>query len=371
MVGDTLRGRYRVTGIVGQGGMGTIFEVVDQYLTGIAASNRRLAVKMLHTEVTQRPELLRELLTEFLNLQSLSHPNILRVHDFDRDDDHAFFTMELLDGTALGGLVGGRGATPLANGHVRAIVHAVGMALAHAHSRGIVHGDVNPQNIFLRRNGEVRVLDFGASRRLQGDPLFAAAPVVRPLLMATSRYASCEVLEGRAAEATDDLFGLASVAYVLLTGKHPFANRTATEARAEGLKPARPRGLRARQWRALRQGLELRNGRRPTDVGRWVRRLNAGAALRPLPMLCELYSVRPSRTRNSFAAAAAAVLMLASAVGLWMAHVPASPPRFAATARAQAVATFASARTSFVRVWNKTLRSAVIGSEAGAGATGH
>jgi hypothetical protein len=179
------------------------------------------------------------------------------------------------------------------------------------------------------------------------------------------------VLEGRAAEATDDLFGLASVAYVLLTGTHPFANRTATEARAEGLKPVRPRGLRARQWRALRQGLELRNGRRPADVGRWVRRLNAGAALRPLPMLCELYSVRPSRIRHSFAAAVAAVLVLSSAVGLWMAHVPASPPRFAATAWAQAAATFATARTSFVRIWNKTLRSAVIGSEAGTGPAGH
>ncbi|HVC00699.1 MAG TPA: serine/threonine-protein kinase [Steroidobacteraceae bacterium] len=368
-VGDTLRGRYRVTGIVGQGGMGTIYEVVDQTLSGIGAGSRRLAVKMLHTEVTQRPELLRELLTEFLNLQSLSHPNILRVHDFDRDGDAAFLTMELLEGSTLGHLVSGQGGASLASGHARAIVHAVGMALAHAHSRGVVHGDVNPQNLFLTANGEVRVLDFGSSQRVKIDPSIAAASGHQPLLMATLRYASCEVLEGRGANASDDLFALACVAYVLLSGKHPFANRTAVEARAAGLSPSRPRGLSARHWRALRQGLELRRDRRPADIGRWVRRLNAGVTVPPLPALSALLPASSPRSRSALPAAVAAMLILMAAAGLWLAHAHGPLQPAAATGTADAAAAFVTARTSFVRIWNRALRSAVIG-DATAGATG-
>ncbi len=342
-VGDTLRGRYRVVAVIGRGGMGTIFEVDDLYLSGIAASDRRLAVKMLRNEVIRRPDLLRELLAEFLNSRSLSHPNILRVHDFDHDGGQAFFTMELLHGTSLGNVISGRGTTPLALDHARAIVHAVGMALAHAHSRGIVHGDITPQNIFLTRDGDVRILDFGASRRLVGEPAITdeagtgEAPI-QPRLMATQRYASCEVLEGRTAEITDDVFGLASVGYELFTGKHPFGNRTAVEARADERKPVRPRGLSARQWRILRRGLDLRHDRRPSEIGRWVRRLNSGSAVRSLPMLCDLFTVRPARRGPRTVAAAAAALLLFAAGGYgWHGH-QASLQSLATTTRADAAA---------------------------------
>ncbi|MHB1872173.1 MAG: serine/threonine-protein kinase [Steroidobacteraceae bacterium] len=367
-VGDTLRGRYRVTGIVGQGGMGTVYEVIDQYLTGTVARDRRLAVKMLHTETTQRRELSRELLSEFLNLRSLSHPNIVRVHDFDRDGDRAFFTMELLDGSSLGRVVAGRGGTPFASEHARAIVHAVGIALAHAHSHGIVHGDVNPKNIFLTGDGEVRVLDFGASRGRKSEPLIVAGSPAPPKLAATLRYASCEVLEAHPADALDDLFALACVAYVVLSGRHPFANRTAIEARAAGLRPVRPRGLSARQWRALRQGLDLRRDRRPSDIGQWVLRLNAGETLQPLPVLPELLTVQPERNGTALAAALAAVLMLSAAGGLWVAHAQESLRQPAVTALADTAAALVTARTSFVHLWNQALRSAVIGEGAGDGA---
>jgi serine/threonine protein kinase len=238
---------------------------------------------------------------------------------------------------------------PLALDHARTIVHAVGMALAHAHSHGIVHGDITPQNIFLVRDGDVRILDFGASRRLQGEPptadgVGADDARIPPRLAATRRYASCEVLEGCTAEMSDDLFGLASVAYVLLTGDHPFGNRNAIEARADGRKPVRPRGLSARQWRILRQGLDLRRDRRPSDVGRWVRRLNSGASIRPLPVLCDLFAVRIVRHGKRTAAAVAVALGLLTAGGYgWHAHED-SLRSFAATVRAEAAATLVTAQ---------------------------
>lgn len=367
-VGDTLRDRYRVTGIVGRGGMGTVYEVLDQYLTGILARDRRLAVKILHAETAQRRDLSGKLLSEFVNLRSLSHPNIVRVHDFDRDGDREFFTMELLDGSSLDRVVAARGGTPLVMSHARAIVQAVGSALAHAHSHGIVHGDVNPKNIFLTLDGEVRVLDFGASHRHALDPLTVKGSRAQPQFAATLRYASCEVLEAHPAGATDDLFALACVAYVVLSNSHPFANRTAIEARAAGLRPARPRGLGARQWRTLRQGLDLRRDRRPSDVALWVRRLNAGATLRPLPVLPELLTLPPKRTRTALAASLAAVLMLLAAGSAWVAraHEPWRPPTLTALTTATAAALMIG-RTSFVRLWNQTLRSAAIGDDARGG----
>ncbi len=311
VVGDTLRGRYRVTAIIGRGGSGTVFEVVDQYLADAATNPPRLALKVLNSEVTRRPAVLRALLAEFLTLRSLTHPNIVRVHDFDRDDQMGFFTMELLCGSSSAVMVGAHGGA-LARAHARSIVQDVGMALAHAHSRAIVHGDINPQNIFLTDDGEVRLLDFGSSNPAPSSPL--GVPV------ATLRYASCEILEGRPAGPADDVFALACVAYVLLSGRHPFANRTALQARAEQLRPPRPRGLRRRHWMALRSALDLRGDRRPTDVDRWVQRFNAGVALAPLPRLSELLSAPADRRRGKLAALIVSLLLAVAAGSLWAGH---------------------------------------------------
>ena len=319
-VGDVLRGRYRLTGIVGRGGMGTVFEAADQYLGGGAENSRRLAIKVLHTEVTQRPELLHELLGEFQHLQALSHQNIVRVHEFDRDGDTAFFTMELLHGTSLGRVLSVRGARTLPRVHARGIVRDVAAALAHAHSRGVVHGDINPQNIFLTDDGEIRVLDFGASHRQKSAESAVGPNFAEQILVATPRYASCEVLEGQTPDVRDDLFALACVAYVLFSGNHPFGNRTAIQARTALLRPRRPAGLTAGQWHALRGGLDARRDRRPSDVAEWLRQLNAGASLGPLPMLSALLTVPPRRRRISLLASLAAVLILLVAGGLWVAN---------------------------------------------------
>src|ERR1700686_5065185 len=100
-IGHLLRGRYRVRGVLGQGGMGTVFEAIDEYRLDLPTSGQRIAIKVLHTEVTHREELLADLQREFQHLQLLSHPNIVRVHEFDRDGENAFFTMELLNGALL------------------------------------------------------------------------------------------------------------------------------------------------------------------------------------------------------------------------------------------------------------------------------
>ena len=312
-IGDVLRGRYRIRGVFGHGGMGTVFDAIDEYRVDRPSSGKRIAIKVLHTAVTQRDELLAELQSEFQHLQLLSHPNIVRVHEFDRDGDNTFFTMEPLIGALLSQVIGARNAVALPRPIALAMMRDIGAALAHAHSRGIVHGDVNPQNIFITNDGELRVLDFGASHKLLRDAgRSQRAPV------ATPGYASCQLLEGQHPDARDDLFAFACVAYVLLSGQHPFPRLTAIEARVQRVRPSRPPGLTGRQWQVLREGLRWERERRPADVQKWLDRFGLAGAAPHLPPLNALMNApAPRKTGGARAAAAIAVLAVLAAGGYW------------------------------------------------------
>jgi serine/threonine protein kinase len=317
-IGDVLRHRYRVVGVLGHGGMATVFEAVDEYRVDLPTTSQRLAVKVLHTAVTEREELLSELQREFQHLQLLSHPNIVRVHEFDRDGDIAFFTMEFLNGALLSQALAARKDVALSRPYALAIMRDVGAALAHAHSRGVLHGDINPQNIFITNSGELRVLDFGASHKILRDRWNAGNKLSERAPVATPGYASCQLLEGQYPDARDDVFAFACVAYVLLSGRHPFPNRTAVEACAQRLRPPRPPGITSQQWRVLREGLRWERDRRPADVQQWLDRFDLSGAAPRLPKLPLLVNT-PLRSKLNFKRAAAGVLAAAllAAVGIW------------------------------------------------------
>ncbi len=297
-VGDLLRDRYRVQALLGHGGMGTVFEAIDQYRLDRLDGDQRVAIKVLHTAVMQRPRLFAELRREFEHLQSLSHPNVVRVHEFDRDGDLAFFTMEYLSGTHLSTVLAAHTAKPLYRPYAWAILRDMGAAIEHAHARGVVHGDLNPGNVYITDEGQIRVLDFGASNRLRLTPAISEFESSQRLPVATPSFASCEVLEGATADVSDDLYALACVAYCLLTGSHPYRGHSALKARTLRLKPARPSGLDARQWRALKQGLLLARDRRPEDMSGWLGRLLPRKIIPHLPALSILLDARANGRRR-------------------------------------------------------------------------
>jgi len=316
--GDVLRGRYRVVAMLGQGGMGTVFEAVDQFRLDGANGNQKVAIKVLHTAVIQRPRLFAELRREFQHLQSLSHPNIVRVHEFDRDGDLAFFTMEYLSGVLLSRVLAVHGVTGLHRPYAFAIVRDVGSAVVHAHARGVVHGDLNPGNIFITDSGEVRVLDFGAAHQLRRTPWISDFEGTQQITVATPRFASCQLLEGETADARDEVYALACIAYLLLTGRHPYREHSALKARTLRLKPVRPHGISGRQWRALRAGLEFDRDRRPTDIPGWLQELASATAVDQLPELPALLAVRPSQPESKRWMVAAAALVLVAACAWWI-----------------------------------------------------
>ena len=316
VVGDTLRGRYHLQAVLGRGGMGTVFEASDDYRVGLPGSGARLAIKVLHTEVTERPDLLSELQREFRHAQMLSHPNIVRVHEFDRDGDVAFFTMELLQGHALSRVLSARGERPLARPIALAIIRDMGAALAHAHSRDVIHGDLNPQNVFITRDGEVRVLDFGASHMLIGAP-WISEPDAQRSPVGTPGYASCELLEGQGPDLRDDLYAFACVAYLLFAGVHPFKGKSAIEAREQKLQPRRPPKITQGQWRALRAGLEFKRERRPSNVNAWLERMDLRAAVPNMPALSALVTPPPERGAYTNIVLAG-VLIVTLATFLWV-----------------------------------------------------
>jgi len=316
VAGDVLRGRYQIVALLGQGGMGSVFEAVDQYRLDRSNGDQRVALKVLHTAVIQRPRLFAELRREFQHLQSLTHPNIVRVHEFDRDGDLAFFTMEYLSGVLLTRVIATYVTTSLYRPYAFSIIRDVGAAVVHAHARGVVHGDLNPRNIFITDNGDVRVLDFGAAHQLRRTPWISDFEGSQQITVATPRFASCQLLEGETADARDDVYALACIAYVLLTGTHPYRDQSALKARTLRLKPARPNDISRRQWNALRAGLEFERDRRPIDIPAWLRELSSDAAVAHLPELPSLLSVRPPRrTGRRWMIAAAALLLVA--IGVW------------------------------------------------------
>jgi serine/threonine protein kinase len=316
VVNEVLRNRYRIRGVLGHGGMGTVYAAIDEFRLDDADGGQEVAIKALHTEVVKRPKLLAELRSEFQRLQSLSHPNIVRVHEFDRDGDLTFFTMEQLSGAPLSRVLTNHTNSPLHRPYALAIIQQAGGAVAYAHMRGIVHGDLNPGNIFITDEGEIRVLDFGASYRLYREPTIPDLDDLTRTAVATPSYASCEVLQGGPANAHDDIYAMSCISYALLTGKHPFQGQNALQARAARLSPRRPPGLNHRQWAALRTGLHFDRHQRPGDMQAWLDQLTTQpepVQLPPLPTI--LNPGPPRRSRSGWMTAA--IITAAAALCWW------------------------------------------------------
>ena len=272
--GAMLKDRFILDSEIGRGGMGVVYRAVDRRRLEAMHRQPYVAIKLLSGDFRYHPEALRTLEAEARKAQELSHPNIVTVHDFERDGTHLFIVMELLEGEPLDNLLAQAGGAGLPSAQAQAILLGLCGGLGHAHARGVIHADLKPANIFVAANGEVKLLDFGiasATRDSGFDPASLGG--------LTLPYASPGMLEGAGRNARDDVYALGCVAYLLLSGRHPFDMTPSVEARERGLVPARPAGLPEPAWAVIAAALAFDPDLRPADAIAFQRAFFAGAAV--------------------------------------------------------------------------------------------
>ncbi len=258
----TLKERFELLEPIGDGGMGKVYKAIDKRDVE-AGDSRFIAIKVLHSKFQNNPNILKALHNETRKSQSLTHENIIRVYDFDRDEHSVFMHMEYLEGTSLDKIIYAHpeGMEPkMAFHYVRQIV----AALQYAHQQGIIHSDLKPGNIFVDLNEHVKVLDFGIARLLNFNRTnHFDAGVISAY---TPGYASLEMIYGNDPDYKDDVFALACITYELLAGHHPYERVSADEAFQQKMEALPIDKLSSAQWEALTGGLSLQAVTRTESV---------------------------------------------------------------------------------------------------------
>ncbi|TVT86352.1 serine/threonine-protein kinase [Pseudomonas sp. H3(2019)] len=254
---DVLAGRYRIERLLGAGGMGAVYRARDLLHEQFGDPNPYIALKILSEEFAESPDASALLYSEFALTRRLRHSNVVRLHSFEVDIEcqRAFITMELVRGLTLDKLLCER-PLGLPWRELRDIALPLLDALAHAHGRGVLHGDLKPSNVMLSEEG-VRLFDFGLGQAEEGV-LPGLPHLSRSRFNAwTPGYAAPELLEGAPLTASADLFAVACVIYELAGGKPPFRRLPSTQARDERLdrELQAPKHLPKHCWPALRTAL--------------------------------------------------------------------------------------------------------------------
>jgi len=219
-------GPYEILAPLGAGGMGEVYRARDTKL------DREVAVKVLPSSLARDPVALARFEREAKAVAALSHSNILAVHDFGTSDGTSYAVMELLEGESLRQRLS-EGALPVRK--AAEIAREIALGLAAAHDKGIVHRDLKPDNLFLTKDGRVKILDFGLARQLAlpatGDTHSpTAAPGTEPgTVLGTVGYMAPEQLRGQPADHRSDIFSFGAVLYEMLSGRRAFLGDTAIE----------------------------------------------------------------------------------------------------------------------------------------------
>ncbi len=213
VVGATIAGTYRVDKVLGEGGMGIVFEVTHLKL------NKRFALKLLKRELARDPETRSRFLIEAQAAGQIHHPNVVEITDFTSlPDGGAYMVMDLLEGQALARMIKLGGAIPALR--AVAILRDVAGALQAAHDAGIVHRDLKPDNVFIVQSSGrelAKILDFGVAK------VAGSAKLTRTgMVFGTPHYMSPEQASGGVIDARTDIYALGVIMYEMFTGRVPF-----------------------------------------------------------------------------------------------------------------------------------------------------
>ena len=233
-VGSRL-GHYDVTALIGEGGMGQVYQATDTKL------KRQVALKILPEAFSADPERLARFQREAEVLASLNHPNIAQIHGLEEADGVRALVLELVEGPTLAERIK-QGPIPL--DEALPIAKQIAEALEAAHEQGVIHPDLKPANVKVKDDGTVKVLDFGLAKALDpnptGDPsqspTLTAAATQMGVIMGTAAYMSPEQAAGQTADKRSDIWSFGVVFYEMLTGQRLFTGETVSHVLASVLK---------------------------------------------------------------------------------------------------------------------------------------
>jgi serine/threonine protein kinase/tetratricopeptide (TPR) repeat protein len=207
-------GRYEILGVLGQGGMGAVYKARDREL------DRLIALKVIRPELATDPAILARFKQELILSRNITHKNVVRIFDLGEAEGIRFISMEYVDGEDLRTLLRRQGKFTPADAAV--VVEQVCRALDSAHSEGVIHRDLKPQNIMRDGNGRIVVMDFGLARSLGDHGMTQTGAIV-----GTIEYMSPEQAMGSTLDQRSDIFSVGLIFFELLTGKAPYQADTA------------------------------------------------------------------------------------------------------------------------------------------------
>ena len=222
MLGTTIS-HYRITGKLGTGGMGVVYEAEDTRLP------RKVALKFLPEELADDPDAGRRFQREADTIAQLSHPHICTIYDIDVHEGRAFIAMEYLEGLNLKTYMARK---TLSTAQIVDLALQIVAALQSAHAKGIVHRDIKPGNLMVNDEGQVKVLDFGLARRFKSadtDELGVEGSTIPGRPMGTANYMAPERILQLPLDPRSDLFSLGVVMYEMATGRLPFGGASPSE----------------------------------------------------------------------------------------------------------------------------------------------
>jgi serine/threonine protein kinase len=230
-------GPFRIQSLLGRGGMGEVFSALDTRL------DRKVAIKLLPEDFAADAQRLQRFQAEAKTLAALNHPNIMVIHDLGVNNGNPYLISELLEGTTLREKLSA-GAIP----QRKSIEYALQMSrgLAAAHARGIIHRDLKPDNIFITKDGRLKILDFGLAKlrsQLQTDPASPTLfdPTTPGIILGTVGYMSPEQIRAEEVDHRSDLFAFGCVFFEMLTAQRAFKGSSPAEVMSAILKEPSPR----------------------------------------------------------------------------------------------------------------------------------
>ena len=258
-IGSVVASRYTLTARLGHGRLGEVYEAVDRSLSDLQLGlEHHVALHLLHRRMTQETRLLQKLEASYQQPHLWAHPNVVKVRGFGCDSGQYFLVTELLEGVTLRALLDDMQGDLPSTAETFAVLRGVGDALEYAHAKGAVHCDIRLETIFVTEDWAIKVLDL----------LPASSPRMAPFFVEDVASDALATPDPR-----DDVYGLACVAYELLSGSHPFGGRSPREALKAGLAPAPAPRIDVRQLDALRRALALRREQRTVSVAAFLAEL--------------------------------------------------------------------------------------------------